>query len=244
MRSPSAWKSTTAAQRPADQPLDLDRPPALLAARRLAIGALAGRRRQQRVLGRHPAAAGPVEPARHAVLRPTRCRGHASCPATRARRRAAARGRPGRPRSGEARRAGARRCAHAATSSSATSTCSTSPSGNCKNRSPSARKSAGSPVVRNRYAPSRPRVVLEALACERLGDLACGLVGGEDERHVAAERPLEDGSQQRVVRAAEDDRVAARRLERRGVFAHGRDDLVAVGSPASISGTSFGHATA
>ena len=56
-----------AAQRAADQPLDLDRAAALLAARRLALGALAGRRRQERVLGRHPAAAGPVEPARNTV---------------------------------------------------------------------------------------------------------------------------------------------------------------------------------
>ncbi len=56
------------AQRAADQPLDLDRAPALLPARRLAVGAIARRGGQERVLGGEPAAALPVEPARHALL--------------------------------------------------------------------------------------------------------------------------------------------------------------------------------
>src|SRR5262249_28630941 len=56
------------AERAADQPLDLDGAAALLPAGSLAVGALAGRRRQQRVLGGHPAAAGAVEPARHTLL--------------------------------------------------------------------------------------------------------------------------------------------------------------------------------
>src|SRR5581483_9574869 len=48
----------------ADQPLDLDRAPALATARGLALGALAGRGREQRVLRRDPAAPAAVEPAR------------------------------------------------------------------------------------------------------------------------------------------------------------------------------------
>ena len=46
------------------------------------------------------------------------------------------------------------------------------------------------------------RVVLEPLPRERLRDLAGGLVGLEDERDVAAEDPLQDRPDQRVVRAA------------------------------------------
>ena len=45
------------AERAADQALDLDRAALLLAARRLALHAVAGRGRQERVLRRHPAAA-------------------------------------------------------------------------------------------------------------------------------------------------------------------------------------------
>ena len=138
------------AQRAADQPLDLDRPPALLAARRLAVGALARRRRQQRVLGRHPAAARPGEPARHALLHRRRAE-HARLAL--------------RPEHGAVRlleevgddleraqlvRPATVRAGHAAASSSATATCSTSPIGSWRKRSPSARKSSGSPVVRNR----------------------------------------------------------------------------------------------
>src|SRR2546422_64082 len=48
------------AQRAADQSLDLDRAAALLATGGLPLGALAGRCRQQRVLGRHPAPPGLV----------------------------------------------------------------------------------------------------------------------------------------------------------------------------------------
>src|SRR6476646_1140978 len=143
-----------AAQRAADQPLDLDRPPALLAPRGLPVGALTRRGGQQRVLGRHPAAPGPVEPARYAVLDRGRAE-HAGLPL--------------RPEDDPVRlleeaRIGLDRAklvwpasvvpAHT-TSNSATWTCSTSPSGNCRNRSPSERKSAGSPVVRKRYTPSR-----------------------------------------------------------------------------------------
>src|SRR5919204_590441 len=55
-------------QRAADQPLDLDRPAALPAARGLALRPLAGRGRQERILGGEPAAPLPVQPAGDAVL--------------------------------------------------------------------------------------------------------------------------------------------------------------------------------
>src|SRR6266567_235297 len=55
-------------QGPPDQTLDLDRAPSLLSARRFPLGALAGRRRQQRVLGGHPAAPLAHQPAGDALL--------------------------------------------------------------------------------------------------------------------------------------------------------------------------------
>ncbi len=70
-------------------------------------------------------------------------------------------------------------------------------------------------------------VVLDALARERLGCLAGGLLRREDERHPTAEDALESGTDQRVVRAPEDDRVDVRLLERRGVLAHGFRQLLA-----------------
>ena len=69
MRSPSAAKSIDAAQRAADQALDLDRAAVLAPARGVALLALARRGRQHPVLGRHPAAPLPGHPARHALLR-------------------------------------------------------------------------------------------------------------------------------------------------------------------------------
>ena len=65
-------------------------------------------------------------------------------------------------------------------------------------------------------------LVLDPLPRERLRDLARGLLRREDERHAAAEHALEDRADERVVRAAEDDRVDVRLLERRRVLAHGR----------------------
>ena len=70
-------------------------------------------------------------------------------------------------------------------------------------------------------------VVLDPLAGERLRHLARGLVGGEDERHVAAEDALQDRPDQRVVRAAEDDRVDAGLLQRLGGLAHCGDGRLA-----------------
>ena len=70
-------------------------------------------------------------------------------------------------------------------------------------------------------------VVLPALAASVVVDLARRLLGREDERHVASEDALEDRPDQRVVRAAEDHRVAAGRLERLRVLANGVDRLLA-----------------
>src|SRR4029078_3663957 len=50
---------------------------------------------------------------------------------------------------------GAPALSQATASRSATATCSISPSGSCRKRSPSSRNADGSPVVRDRYAPSR-----------------------------------------------------------------------------------------
>src|SRR5262245_30611846 len=51
--------------------------------------------------------------------------------------------------------------------------------------------------------------VLPVLARQRFRHLARRLLGREDEGDVAAEDALEHGPDQRIVRAAEDDRVAA-----------------------------------
>ncbi len=56
------------AERAADQPLDLDRAAALLPTRSLARDALARRRREQRVLRRHPTPALVAKPARDVVV--------------------------------------------------------------------------------------------------------------------------------------------------------------------------------
>ena len=56
-----------AAQRPTDEALDLVRPAADPALRRFAVGALGGRPRQHRVLGRHPAGALAAQVRRDAV---------------------------------------------------------------------------------------------------------------------------------------------------------------------------------
>jgi hypothetical protein len=59
-----------------------------------------------------------------------------------------------------------------------------------------------------------------ALARERLRNFVRGLLGGEDERHIASEHALEDRADQRIVRAAEDDGVDTRVLQRRRILAH------------------------
>src|SRR5918996_4802355 len=69
-------------------------------------------------------------------------------------------------------------------------------------------------------------VVLDPLPLERLGHLAGGLLGGEDQRRRTAEHALEHAPDERVVRAAEDDGIHVRRLQRRRVLAHGVVELV------------------
>src|SRR5215211_3002338 len=76
-------------------------------------------------------------------------------------------------------------------------------------------------------------VVLDSLARERLGNLTRGLLRREDQRDAAPEHALEDRADQRVVRAAEDDRVDPGRLQRLRVVAHsirrlGAERLVAL----------------
>ena len=63
--------------------------------------------------------------------------------------------------------------------------------------------------------------MLDPLAAQRLRHLAGGLLRREDERDPAAEDPLEDRPDQRVVRAAEDHGVDVCGLERLGVLADG-----------------------
>ena len=67
-RSPSAFMSHARPQAAADQALDLDGAPALLALGRLAVDALGRRTGQHRVLGRHPALARAAHPARHVLV--------------------------------------------------------------------------------------------------------------------------------------------------------------------------------
>src|SRR6185312_12502165 len=145
------------ADRPADEALDLDRAALLLARRGFALRALAGRARQQRVLRGDPSDATAGHPTGDALLD----RGGAEHA------RLALRIQDGavrllqevgddldRPQLVVAPAVGA---AHAAAlSRSASRTCSTSPIGSCRNRAPVTRKTSVSPVVMNRYVPSRP----------------------------------------------------------------------------------------
>ena len=97
---------------------------------------------------------------------------------------------------------------HAATASrSAIRTCSTSAIGSWRKRLPIAGTPPDHRSSGNDTSPPELGLVLDCLACERLGDLERRLVRGEDERHVAAEHPLQDRPDQRVVRAAEHDGV-------------------------------------
>src|SRR5215211_280690 len=139
----------------ADQSLDLDRPALLAPRTRLALRPLAGRRRQERVLRGQPPSSLAVQPPWDAVLDARRAE-DARLPARDQHRpvRLLEETRNDFERTQLVRQAAVGSHAGAA-SRSASSTRSTSPSGSCRNRSPSARKSAGSPVVRNRYSPSR-----------------------------------------------------------------------------------------
>ena len=95
-----------------------------------------------------------------------------------------------------------------------TSTCSTFPIGSWRNRVPTRRNSSGSPVARKPYPPRRPSSFSRpGLAQPRL-DLVGDRLARADDRDAAAELPLQHRADERVVGAAEDDRVDARALER------------------------------
>src|SRR5262249_24771782 len=138
-----------------DQPLDLDGPPVRTAARDAALRALAGRRGKHRVLGGHPAAAVPLEPSRHALL--DGCRAEDERPALPVEDRAVRLlqevdtnlelAERVRPTAVGSHAAAARRAA--------ISTCSADAIGSWRKRCPISRNWTGSPVVRNRYEPSR-----------------------------------------------------------------------------------------
>jgi fermentation-respiration switch protein FrsA (DUF1100 family) len=68
-------------------------------------------------------------------------------------------------------------------------------------------------------------VVLDPLPRECLGDLPGGLLRREDERDSATEDPLEDRTDERIVRAPENDRVNPGLLQRGGVRANGLGGL-------------------
>ena len=213
------------ANRPSDQALDLDRPAALPSPARLPVGALAGRRRQERVLGGQPAAAGVAQPARNALLDGRRAEDlrlalrpeHCAVRLLEEVELDVERTKLVRPPP----------LSHAAASSSRSATCSTESIGSWRKRAPVRRKASGSSVVRKRHSPSRAASL--SMRCARaFRDLARGLLRREDERHVAAEDTLQDGTDQRVVRAAEDDRVDSGRLQRLRVLTDGLDGSRAV----------------
>ena len=66
---------------------------------------------------------------------------------------------------------------------------------------------------------------------------------GADDLDAAAEHPLQQRRDQRIVRAAEDHRVDLRVAQRARVVPHGVDICSSNGDPRSISGTSPGQAT-
>src|SRR3954452_12494651 len=144
-----------AAHRPPDEPLDLDRSALLLAAGRLALDSVACRRRQERVLRRHPAAALVPQPARDFLLHHRRAE-HLRLPLRDEGRtvRVLEIVRLDRQRANLVGPA-ATLSRHAPAPSCASVTCSTSPIGSCRKRRPISRNASGSAVVRKRYAPSR-----------------------------------------------------------------------------------------
>ena len=111
---------------------------------------------------------------------------------------------------------------HAAAASSAErSTCSAASIGSCRNLRPVSRKTSGSPVVRKRYAPSRASSFSIPFRAS-VSATSRAVSSAEKTSVTPAEDPLEDRADERIVRAAEDHRVHARLLERRGVLADGR----------------------
>ena len=99
--------------------------------------------------------------------------------------------------------------------------------GSWRKRAPISRKSSGSPVVRKRYVPSRASSFSIPL---RASVSATSRAVSSAEKTSVTPRPKtrwKIGPDQRVVRAAEDDRVDPGVLERRRVLAHGLGRLLA-----------------
>ena len=234
---PSARRASACRSRPeraADQALDLDRAALLLAGAGLAADAAAGRGREHPVLGRQPAPPAARRASAARRPRPWPCRGRAS--AERDERRAVrpARGSRVTTRDGTQlvrcrRRPLAvidRSGGSPARARRAATVAATSPIGSCRKRSPSARE-----LLRR----ARRQEAARALARDVVADPLRASVSATSRAVSSAEKTsvvaapedaLEDGPDQRVVRAAEDHRVDARVLERRGVLAHGRDELL------------------
>ena len=175
-----------------DQPLDLDRAPLLASGARLARGAVAGRRRQQRILGRHPTLA---LASNHLGTRSSTdaVQSTSSCPGRRGRSRAAA--------------PGSRERSRTAAADPVVRPSFLMPPCAPGRRRPRARRRLWATAESGRPSCGRLRVArgqeavgalpvcacLDALPGERLRDLPGRLLRGEDERDAAPEDPLEVG---------------------------------------------------
>ena len=85
----------------------------------------------------------------------------------------------------------------------------------------------------------------EPARAERVLDLARERRARGDDLDAAAEHPLQHRAHERVVRAAEDDRVDARLAQRRDVAAHDLEHVARrTASPAWMIGARSGHGTA
>src|SRR5438876_6921324 len=240
-------------QGPPDQTLDLDRAPSLLAARRFPLGALAGRRRQQRVLGGHPAAPLAHQPAGDTLL--DRGRAEDLRLALRVEHRTVRSLEPVRlqQQRTELVRPPAISAIHLSTLFVTTSdpkdgfwTAAAASQATPRSCRPPQRRQLdvldlGDRQLQKPLAQRAERfriaggqepvralarlVVLDPLAGERPSDLSRGLLGREDERDASPEHTLEDGADQRVVRAAEDDRVNPSVLQGLCVLADRRGGL-------------------
>ena len=111
------------------------------------------------------------------------------------------------------------------TSSACSATCSTGPTGSCRKRVPAARSASGSPERQEAVVALHGGRVAQPAAAEHVLDLPRDRVAGADDLHAAAEHPLQQRPDQRVVRAAEDHRVHLRLAQRPRVVAHRLDHL-------------------
>ena len=219
-----------AAQRAADQPLDLDGAAVRAPLRDVALLALAGGRGQHPVLGGHPAAALSGHPLRHRLLHRRRA-DHA---------RAAHRDqrRPG----GRAHEAGldrerpqlvglaARRCslAHAAAAFAARRHVHVPDLAHRELEEARADGAERLGVGGAEEAVLAPAVLvaLQAALAQRDLDLVGDRLARADDLDPAAEAALEHRPDERVVRAAEDDRVDVRVPKRIAVRLHLSDDAI------------------